>query len=125
MCNQHTTNWGEVQPCKKYFFVVFAGANIAVETLRKHPWIRSASAPISAFFKVFFTGRGEALAVPAVGRRWASLAGTGGIPAQGDRRRLRACSRRRRTLHLPWRRMTFVLPRRESGRSLDFDQSKR
>jgi len=29
MCHQHTTNWADVQPCKKYFFVVFAGLDFA------------------------------------------------------------------------------------------------
>ena len=37
MCDQHTTNCGGLQPCKKYFFVVFTGAKIAIGRLRRGP----------------------------------------------------------------------------------------
>ena len=53
MCDQHTTNCGGLQPCKKYFFVVFTGANFALGRVHYGPGFGLVFGGIFPFFNAF------------------------------------------------------------------------
>jgi len=70
MCNQHTTIWGDLQASKKYFFVVFAGPNIAAGWLKNGPVSGLIPGRISSFFNAFLAA---ARGWPGAGRRAAKV----------------------------------------------------
>ena len=70
ICNQHTTIWGDLQPSKKYFFVLFTGPNIAAGRLKNGRVSGLILGRISSFFNAFLPAtRGW----PGAGRRVAEV----------------------------------------------------